>query len=178
MTSDISSQQTADPFDPGTKIFDWTAFDYHPHQRGFIWILVFCFVICGLAAWAIFDDFQTKTTDWGWLPAFSLFLAAVVYFWAHRHGNEPQQVTVCENGFFVGERFVPREKISGFWFVYDKTVSVLNLQLQSKRDEKIMLQMGELAPDFFREKLSAQGYSELTEKKESLTDLWIRALKL
>ena len=73
---------------------------------------------------------------------------------------------------------MPRERVTGFWFVYDKTVSVLNLQLMSKRDEKIMLQMGEYAPDFFREKLTELGYKEILNKKESLTDLWIRALKL
>ena len=161
-------------FDPGGQVFGWTAYDYHPHQRGVIWYSVFCLVLFGGAVWSMISDPQ-----WGWLMALSFFLAAAVYFYAHRTGDQPHQVIGYERGLFIDNKFIPFENIAGFWVLYDETVSIINFQLKSKyRNVKISLQMGEESPEFFRENMKRVNLDELEDAKESLIDLWIRALKL
>ena len=113
-----------------------------------------------------------------WIMAFSLFVAVAVYFFVHRKGDEEHEVQVFEHGVRVDTKFFPMEKFSGYWFVYGQGVSVLNFQLSGKNDRKISLQMGDKTPDFFRSELQSTELHELPEQKESLIDLWIRALKL
>ena len=159
------------PFNPGRKVFGWEAHDYHPHKHGALWIIIFSTILFGGALWAIL-------TNGDWLMAFTFFIIAGLYFWTHRKGTEMHQIQVFEGGVLVDQKLFPLEKLEGFWFVYDETVSVINFQLKSKYDQKISLQMGEMGPDFFRQNFARIGLEELPDKKESLLDLWIRALKL
>lgn len=110
--------------------------------------------------------------------AFALFIAAGVYFFIHRKGDEEHEITVFEKGILVDQKYFPMEKFAGYWFIFDETVSVINLQLSGKGDRKIALQMGDKTPDFFRSAFPSTKLEELSDKKESLLDLWIRALKL
>jgi hypothetical protein len=106
-------------------------------------------------------------------------LAAAVYFYAHRKGNESHEIKVFERGLFIDQKFFPTENFAGFWVLYDETVAMINLQVESKhRKYKIALQMGDKTPDFFRENFAKINFPELEDAKESLLDLWIRALKL
>jgi hypothetical protein len=160
-------------FDPGAIIFSWEASDYHPHKRGWSWFLVFSLVVFGGSGWAIYAD-----PKWGWTTAVVILLTAALYFWIHRKGEEIHEIRVCEHGVFIDRQFVSRDQIAGFWMVYDETVSVLNLELKGNKNQKISLQMGDRTPDFFQENFERMDLPELTDKKESLVDLWIRALKL
>ncbi len=159
------------PFNPGRKIFGWEAHDYHPHKHGALWIIIFSAILLGGALWAILANGD-------WLMAFVFFLVAGMYFWAHRKGIETHQIQVFEQGMLVDQKLFPLEKLGGYWFIYDETVSVINFQLKSRYEQKISLQMGEMDPDFFRQNFARIGLEELPDKKESLLDLWIRALKL
>ncbi len=165
-----NTQQRSSEIDPGEKIFSWTAFNYHPHKRGWIWYAIFCTFFFGSALWALVSG--------DWVMAFTLFVAVAVYFFAHRKGDEDHEVQVFENGILIDRKFIEKEKLEGYWFVYDQTVSVLNFQLSGKGDRKISLQMGEHNPDVFRSEFKLMEIEELVDKKESLMDLWIRALKL
>ncbi len=159
------------PFNPGKPIFGWEAHDYHPHNRGWIWISIFCLIIFGGAAWALWSG--------DWMMAFTFLIVAAIYFFFHRKGHETHQIGVFEKGIQIDQRFYDWKTFAGFWFVYDETqqVAVVNLQLAEK-DDKIMLQMGELIPDELRAVFAKVELPELTEKKEGLVDLWVRALKL
>jgi hypothetical protein len=154
----------------GEQVFSWTALNYHPHKRGWKWIAMFCVVFFGSAIWAL--------TKGDWIMAFALFLAVAVYFLVHRNGDQEHEVMVFEKGILIDQKYFPMEKFEGYWFVYDQTVSVLNLQISGKGDRQIALQMGDKDPDFFRTEFQSTKLEELLEKKESLIDLWIRALKL
>lgn len=170
----MANEQSPQPLDLGKPVIEWEAFDHHPYHRGWLWYVVFFGILTGGAAWAIWDDPQ-----WGWLVAVTFFIAAAVYLWSHRNGNELHQVSIFERGMFIENKFIPREKIAGFWIVYGEGVAVVNFEIKTqKRLRKISLQMGKNNPDFFRENLSAMGIEEMTEKHESVLDMWIRALKL
>jgi hypothetical protein len=154
----------------GEKIFSWTALSYHPHNRGIVWYVVFCILFFGSAIWALVKgDF---------MMAFSLFIAVSVYFFVHRKGDEEHEIHVFEKGILVDRKYFPMEKLEGYWFLSDSTVNVLNLQLEGKGNRKISLQMGNKEADDFRSEFKNTTLSELPDKKESLLDLWIRALKL
>jgi len=165
-----NTQQRSSEINPGEKIFSWVAFNYHPHKRGWIWYAIFCTLFFGSALWALMSG--------DWVMAFTLFVAVAVYFFVHRKGDEDHEVQVFENGILIDRKFIEKERIEGYWFVYDQTVSVLNFQLSGKGDRKISLQMGEHNPDFFRSEFKLTKLEELFEQRESLMDLWIRALKL
>ena len=157
-------------FDPGKNIFSWVAHDYHPQQKGWIWISIFCLVVFGGAVWAFFSGDPVM--------AFTFFVIAAVYFWVHRNGMETHKISLTEKGIFIDEKdFFSWEKFSGFWFIYDETVSIINFQFRNS-ERKISLQMGQVEPDVFRTIFEKAEFSELLDKKESLVDLWIRALKL
>ncbi len=167
---DISEQHRLD-FQPGEEVFSWEAFDYHPHQRGWLWITLFCLILFGGALWALLSGGD-------WVMAFTFFVVAAVYFWAHRQGDEVHHIRVFERAVVIDQQLVPLEDLSGFWFVYDQGVSVVHLQFKKGQDRKISLQMGSNDPHFFRLGFEQVDLLELSEKRENLIDLWVRALKL
>jgi len=154
-------------------MFYWEAFDYQPHRRGWVWYVLFTLVIFGSAAVAL------VFSPTNWPVSLALCVAGGAYAFAHRNGEKVHQVSVFENGIFIGQRFLPFSELEGYWFVYDQTAAIINFQFKSKRDKKISLQMGTNTPDMFREYFSVlDKLPELTDKKEGLVDLWTRALKL
>lgn len=170
----LETNQNPANFDPGQEVFAWTVQDYHPYQRGIIWYTVFCSVLFGGAIWSMISD-----PKWGWLMALSFFLAAAVYFYAHRKGEESHKIHVFERGLFIDNKFFPTENFAGFWMIYDETAAIINLKFKSKRrNHKISLQMGKQLPEFFRDNFTKVNLLELEDERENLLDLWIRALKL
>lgn len=159
-------------FNPGENVFSWIAHDYHPHARGPVWYVVFSVLIFGSAFYFLFFEPQ------GWLTAFTFFFVAAIYFWTHRKGNEDHEVHFFEKGFLIDKReFCFWEKIEGYWFLYDETVSMIHLKLKDKKNN-MALQMGNEKIETFRKVLEKLEIVELENEKESLLDLWIRGLKL
>jgi len=162
------------PFDAGKKLFAWTAHDYHPHDRGVVWHIIFCTVFFGGALWSALSDPQ-----WGWVTAFSLCAIAAIYLFVHRQGSLDHEIQVFEKGMLIDERtFIHWEKIEQFWFTYDDLVSVINFDLKKNANQPIKLQMGEVTPEKFREVMALVEQPEAEGKEESVLDLWIRVLKL
>lgn len=169
MTENTKPQKSI--FNPGLELFGWMAHDYHPHNRGLVWYIVFCTIIFGTALWSLFI-----LKDW--IMSLVLFLAAAVYFLVHRKGNEDHTVRIFENGLLIDDqKFYNWKEFSGFWFLYDETISVINFQI-AKKDQKIPLQLGELDPETIRNVLKQVDLEELEDQTEPLLDLWIRGLKL
>ncbi len=174
MNLPLNNSKNPAKFNPGKEVFSWEALDYQPHNRGIIWYLVFCLIFFGGAIWSMYSDPQ-----WGWLMGLALFLSAAVYFWGHRKGPEMHTIKVFERGILINSKFFPLENFAGFWILYDPTVASVNLKFKSKyRNHRISLQMGENNPEFFRENFAKIDFPELEDEKETLLDLWIRALKL
>ncbi len=158
----------------GISLFSWVAHDYHPHQRGILWYIVFSIAFGGTAAWAFFAD-----EHFGWITSFCILMVAAIYFWTHRNGNEDHEIIGFEKGILIdGRTFFNWDKFEGYWFVYDETVAVVNFEFKGGKGKKITLQLGSVTPEELRVPLKALMLAELPEKKESLLDLWIRALKL
>lgn len=168
-----STTTAREAFDPGREIYSWEAVDYHPHERSWIWITVFSVFMFGVAIWSFLSDPTT-----GWITALTLLLALAMYFQTHRNGDEKHTITVFENGFFIDQYFISHLDFEGFWFLYDETVSLVNFEKKGKGQGRIKLQMGNVSPDKLREVFSELEMQELTDKREEVVDLWIRALKL
>lgn len=157
-------------FSLGEHVGGWTAYDYHPHKRSWIWIIVFSLVVFGLGAHALITG--------EYMTAITFFVVAGVYFWVHRRGDKTHEVYVFEKGIVIDESFIAVEKITGYWFLYDETASLLHIEMKKAGAPTIVLQMGSYTPDVFRDMFEPLGLTELPDRKESLLDLWIRALKL
>jgi hypothetical protein len=169
----INRRQTQ-TLDTGNPVFAWRAFDHPPYHRGWLWYVLFCTVLFGGAIWAVIDE-----PRWGWIMATTFFIAAAVYFLSHRKGNELHDTTVFERGILIGEdKFVLKEKINGYWFVYEQDAETLNIELNGRNKRIYSLQMGNLKPDFFREHLGTFGIEELEDRHEANLDRWIRIFKL
>ena len=165
-----SNQSSKTAFDPGEILTAWDAYDSYPHKRGILWFVVFCSVLFGGAVWAIAQN--------DWIMALTFFSSAAVYFWVHRNGTEVHHITACEEGFFVDQQFLPKQKIKGYFFVFNETVAVVYFELQGKPVRRIKIQMGEGKPEHFRVLFDLMKIPELPDRKEPLGDLWIRVLKL
>lgn len=162
------------PITTGKKLFQWEAHDYHPHVRKWHWYATFVVLFFGLAGVSIYLDPQR-----GWITAFAFFVAAAFYFWSHKDGNDTHHIEIYEKALKIDQSTISLSQFSGYWFVYQENVAVINFEKKnSRRNEKISLQMGAHDPDFFRKNLLETQLTELTEKKESLLDLWVRALQL
>lgn len=166
-------KQKKNAFDTGHFLFDWEAPDYHQHKRGWLWYVLFCLVFFGGGIFFILND-----PEWGWLPAFVFFASAAIYFWKHLDQSRTHTIQIFEKGIVIGEKFFALDLFEGFWFVFDPSVAVINFEFKTKKSGKISLQMGDNHPDFFRDNFERINFVELEDKKESLFDLWIRALKL
>ena len=153
-------------------IFTWEAYDYHPHERGWLWITIFSLVIFGSAAWGL------RTGDW--MVTLTFCTIAAVYLFTHRKGHQTHHIEIYQKGIKIDQTFFYKEQFQGYWFVYEErqAVAIINLQIADKKDAKIPLQMGECTPEILREAMKKINLQELTEKKESLVDLWVRVLKL
>lgn len=171
----MENQENSNIFDPGKEVFSWESFDYHPHKRGWVWFTIFCIFFFGSAVLMLFQG-----GGWGdKLAAITFLLALAMYFFVHRKGDEKHTVRVFERAVFVDRKLIPLDKLSGYWFIYDQTAALVNLQFDNKkRSQKVTLQMGQHGPDFFRRNFREVELEELEDKKESVLDLWIRALKL
>jgi len=166
--------KTRKPFDCGKKLFSWTAHDYHPHERGVLWHIIFCAAFFGGSIWAVLAD-----PRWGWVTAFCFCTVAGIYLITHRGGNQDHEVQIFEKGLLIDERcFVHWDKVLKYWFVYDESVAVINFDLKKESNQPIKLQMGDITLDKFREVLTAIPIEEDESKEESVIDLWIRVLKL
>lgn len=157
----------------GEPVFAWEALDYYPYQRGVWWYICFCTVFFGSATWAVLTD-----PAWGWLTAFVFLVAMAVYFWKQSTLGRTHHIEVFENVIRIDTECLPLDQLAGYWFVFDETVAVLNLEFKQKKTQKISLQMGENPPAWFRDKFSLTTLSELKDRQEPLLDLWIRVLKL
>ena len=161
-------------FDPGNLIFGWLAHDYHPHQRGILWHIVFCLIFFGGAAWSIHAD-----PKWGWITATAFCVTAAIYFQIHRNGNQDHDIKILEKGLLIDNKiFTGWGQFKGYWFNVDETVSTVIFELKESKKQHV-IQLGQLLPDQIRAALAdIEKFDELKNKKEGLLDLWIRALKL
>ena len=159
-------------FDPGPLVFAWEAFDYHPHERGWLWYVIWLGALCVGTGWMFW------TGEWSVALMF-LFVAALYYF-VHRNGHETHHIHVYKKGIRVDKTFFGWDRLEGYWFIWNERqgAAIVNIQVKNNGDRKIPLQMGHLTPDELREVFDEVSFPELVEKKEGLVDLWIRVFKL
>ena len=161
-------------YNPGEEIFSWIAHDYHPHERGTLWYIIFSFIILGISLWSFFSD-----PKWGWVTSSTILMFAAMYFYVHKDGNQDHKISCFERGILIdGKQYIDWDKFEGFWFIYNETASILNFEYIGNKNQRLTLQMGDNLPEFFQTNLKSLNLIELENKKEAILDLWIRALKL
>lgn len=175
MKSPDTSASLQHQHNPGKELYSWVAFDYHPHERGVIWHIIFGLVVFGSAIWAFYSG-----GNWGWISSFSVFFVASVYLWTHRNGHEFHEIRVFQRGLLIdGKDYFPWEQIMGFWVLYDEYIGVIKFLHKPRVGEReITLQLGNAVKEDLEKALLEAEIEELTDKRESLVDLWLRVFKL
>ena len=170
-----SSQDYRHMHDPGPELYSWVAYDYHPHERGLIWHIVFALVVLGSAIWAYYSG-----GNWGWITSFCIFFMAAVYLWTHRNGHEFHEIRIFRRGLLVdGKDYFPWEQIGGYWIMYDEYIGVVKFLHKLRVGEReITLQIGNAIKEDLEDALIRAELTELEDKQESLVDLWMRVFKL
>jgi hypothetical protein len=160
--------------DTGEELFSWMAHDYHPHERGKLWYILFITIIGGTALIALFSD-----PKWGWITSSTILIFAALYFWIHKDGHQDHAIHCFKRGIMIDQvKYIKWSEFEGFWFIYNEQASIINLEFKGNKNQRITLQMGENNPDSFRRSFELIDLPELDNKKEATLDLWIRALKL
>ncbi len=161
-------------YNPGEEIFSWVAHDYHPHERGALWYIIFSIIILSISIWSLISE-----PEWGWITSATILIFAATYFYVHKDGHKDHEIRCFERGILIdGRRYIDWDEFEGFWFIYNETAAILNLEYKGNKDQRVVLQMGANLPDIFQEKLRSLDLIELEDRKEALSDLWVRALKL
>ncbi len=160
----------------GKKLINWSAPDYHPHERGLLWHIGFCGVMFGSAIFFLWWD-----KEWGWVSAFTFCFVAAVYFWIHRDAEREHEIEIFENALILDKRNIfPWDKFRGYWILDDIHARLLVFEYSVKRSDRVILQLEEISNSKIHKVLDKANIEELPKnsQKEALTDLWIRALKL
>ncbi len=173
------SEKQKPTINPGKLIFRWNARDRQPHHRGVLWHSVFFGVFLLMIAYGLWGHILLGTSDRDWVMVIMAAFIYTVYYFTHRNGPQIYEIGIYEKGLKVGKQCHPWYKFEGYWFIYfeDQGVSTVQFQLKDK-DDALNLQLESLTPDDMRIIMSHTPLTELTDKKEKLLDLWIRALRL
>ncbi len=155
----------------GQIICAWQAYDHHPHPRGLWWLVGFCSVVFGIILSALWQgDF-----------ILALCFAIIIAFWAYYHheGHQTHYVFVYDTTLQIDADAIPLGDVIGYWIVHQPAVHVIYFDIQAKYHRyTIPVQMGSRSPEWFRQHLGQAGLTELTDRRESLTQIWARALQL
>jgi len=164
----------SESFNPGRLLFEWTAFNYHPHDRGIIWYFLFCFVIIGTSIYSWYAD-----ATWGLLTTLSILFCAVFYLIVHKD-HHTHVIRLFERGLIIDEAtFISWKRITGYWVLYDEYISVIKFVERKKGHETTYtLQLGKVSLEELTSVMKYLDISYLDEYEESTVDLWLRVLKL
>lgn len=151
-------------------VFKWIAPEYLQLQRGPLWYAFALVIVVGLLLFALIQQSLTMVM---------LIIAIVIAYWVtHDHKPKVQDVIISTLGIKVAGKFHPYSNIRTFWIVYDPPyVRTLNFRTAEKIPRDVRIQLLDKDPAIIRNYLLTQ-IPEWEGKTESLSELWIRILKL
>lgn len=152
------------------SILAWKAPEFGHHPKSKQWFLIAGVLMILLIAYAILTNSATM--------AIVFIVLGGVYYLTHRQRPQIIDVQITELGIYAGRTFYPYNTINAFWIVYHPPfVSTLNLQLSSKTNQRVVIQLNQQNPIEVR-KLLANEIPEIEGEQESLTDIATRLLRL
>lgn len=151
-----------------TPLFQWSA-PVKPHfERGHRWYVVASTTVLVIAAYGILSG--------SWSIAVVAILCGAIYFLLRDHVPRQAQCAFYESGVFYDGQFYQWEQFAGFWILETPEYNELRLCYSQKKND-LAIQMGTLSVEDMKLACGVK-LTELTEKKESLIDIFSRLAKL
>lgn len=152
------------------SVITWTAPEHYQHNRGIIWKIVMTVLTLGAIVFGIYYD--------AWTFSLAIGTFAFVYVLVNFEHPKEVDVQISSVGIKVGGRKYPFSRIRAFWFVYEPPmVKTLNIRVDGELIADIVIQLGDQHPEEVRDYLIKK-IPELSGKHESLTEIFLRLLKL
>lgn len=151
-------------------ILSWRTPEFIPHPKGKTWYLIAGILVLSLTAYAILTGSATM--------AIVFLLLGGVYYLTQNQKPKIIEIRLTQLGVQVGSAFYPYSMINSFWVVYDPPfVQRLYLRVGSKSFRHLKIELNDQNPVEVRH-LLAKEVPEVEGGEESLTDLFIRLLRL
>ncbi len=159
----------------GEEVFSWETHNYHPHERGKMWHLGFVlFIITCMWGIMLLDEVQ------GWISALCFALVGIVYLIVHSGEHDEHEVRIHEHGMVIDERHhFDWNHFDGYFFVEDPMSRQIIFEIdRPHKQDKVILMMGDLHRQTFKDALDHTDLKELKDGKEGIMRMWFRVFKL
>jgi hypothetical protein len=154
---------------PPEILLSWNATSVPVHERSRRWYTIGGGVLLIGVLYGIFSG--------AWSFSVVLLLCGGMYALLHNHVPLRKAIGIARDGIFIDDVFTRYEDLAGFWMIETPDYNQLHLLYKSRRRGGIVVQTGTVPPSQIRATLG-QFLEELTEKRESLVDIFIRLCKL
>lgn len=155
----------------GDPVFAWSFLEYHPHERGRRWWIVFWILSIGLVAYAGY----TKNV----LFAVIILIFDVIILFRHYEKPGMLECEVYDHGVIVGARYIPWKHVKKFWIAYDPPhVKRLYFTHSAGFHHLTSISLEDENPIELREFLKQYLVEDLDQEDEHLTDTLSRLLKI
>lgn len=147
----------------------WQASVLPRHERSQRWYAIGGAVVLIGAAYGIFTG--------SWPFTVVVILCGAMYYLTRDHIPPLKTITILNTGVLLEQTFTRWEELSGFWILQAPEYTELHFVPLQKRRSDIVIQTNNQNINDLR-LLIGQYISELTDKRESLLDTFIRLIKL
>lgn len=148
----------------------WEAKEYLTPQRGIAWKIVMTLLLLAIFAFGMFYEALSFSI--------AMLVFALVYYIVHRKKPQDVEISLSKVGIKVGKRKYPYAKIKSFSLHYEPPYfKALKIRVEGDLAAEIVIQLGEQNPAEVREFLLNK-IPELTGRNESLTEIFLRLLKI
>ncbi|NQV12477.1 hypothetical protein HQ524_03865 [Candidatus Uhrbacteria bacterium] len=167
-------QSVEDQIDPkyGDLLLYWTMHEFHQHDRGTAWYVVFLLLGIGLILFAIL------TRNY----IFAVLLILMGTFMIMQHFNDPEDVpiVILTTGIVIGNHYHPWEEVKNFWIAYEPPdIQKLYIDFHKNRHPYVSIEMPDnLDPIELRDTMLEFADENDDRQEESLTDYIRRLYKL
>lgn len=152
-----------------TPLLQWTAPVQPIVVRTQKWYVTGGVIVLAVAAYGILTN--------SWPLAVVSVLCGAMYFLLRDHKPRETTFTLYETGALYDGQFYRWDAFEGFWILITPTYNELHLCYPSKRKNDVIVQMTTLPPEETRLAIGSF-LRELSDRKESLVDIFSRLAKL
>lgn len=173
--NELNSQPGADPrsgIEFGLEIMSWEIPEYHKHDRGHWWYLIYALIGIGLVVQAlIFGNF---------LFALIIVIGSLALILSDARHPKSIPVVITTEGIIVGGSFYDFDAIKHFTVVYKPAENIKRLYFvfKSAVRHRLSLALADANPLFVREQLMKYLPEDLERTDEPLSEFLARLLKL
>lgn len=149
-------------------LLTWTAPTHPSHERSKRWYVVGATLLFAFAAYGVITG--------SWSTALVAMLIGAMYYLLRDHSFDPETITISTTGVQLGKTFTRWEDMNGFWFLRTSDYTELHLVPKGRKPD-LVIQTDGIEPAIVKTTLESK-IQELSDKRESLFDAFIRITKL